>query len=51
VVAEIRELAEALVRCGERRMSADALGDLLATARGILKDEDLQLSAQPIPQA
>jgi hypothetical protein len=32
-------------------MSAEALGDLLAGARGILSDEDLQLSAQPIPHA
>jgi helicase len=51
LLAPIPMLAEALVRCGEGRMSAEALGDLLAGARGILSDEDLQLSAQPIPHA
>lgn len=49
LLAPIPMLAEALVRCGERRMSAEALGDLLATARGILREEDLQSSVQPIP--
>ena len=41
-------LAEALVRCGEGSMHADDNGDLLATARGVLRDEDLKSSSQAI---
>ena len=51
LLVSIPMLAEALVRCGEGRLSADDLGDLLATAKGILSDKDLQSSAQPLPQA
>jgi hypothetical protein len=50
LLVPIPMLAEALVRCGEGRLSAEGLGDLLATARGILGDEDLRSSPQPIPQ-
>jgi helicase len=49
LLVPITMLAEALVRCGERRMHAGDLGDLLATARGILRDEDFESSTQTIP--
>jgi hypothetical protein len=42
LLVPITMLAEALVRCGEGRMGAEALGNLLARARGMLRDEDLQ---------
>jgi hypothetical protein len=51
LLVPIPMLAEALVRCGEGRMRAEDLGDLLATARGSLRDEDLHPRAQPVPQS
>jgi replicative superfamily II helicase len=50
LLVPIPMLAEALVRCGEGRMHAEDLGDLLAMARGVLRHEDLHPSAQPIPR-
>jgi hypothetical protein len=42
LLVPITILAEALVRCSEGRMSGEGLGNLLAQARGVLRDEDLQ---------
>ena len=42
LLVPIAMLAEALVRCGEGSLSAEGLGNLLATARGILREKDLQ---------
>ncbi len=41
LLVPITLLAEAVVRCGEGRMSAEALGNLFAQARGVLSDNDL----------
>ena len=48
LLVPITMLAETLVRCGEGRMSAEELGNLLAQARGVLKDEHLQ-GSDPTP--
>jgi len=41
LLVPIAVLGEALVRCGERRMNAAELGNVLAQTRGVLKEEDL----------
>jgi len=41
LLVPITLLAEAVVHCGEGRMSAEALGNLFAQARGVLSDNDL----------
>jgi hypothetical protein len=56
LLVPIAMLAEALVRCGEGRTTAEKLGNLLARARGVLRDGNLEgsdlyqrMGPEPLP--